>query len=153
MRKVERELDRILNQLRNRIRERGFTQLEVQEVLGWGRSYISQLLTKQKTLRMEQILMILNVINVKPEDFWAEIYQFGPFGGKGTARRRRGARRPVEAPSLTAGAADVGADLRRIELLYEGIVALLKQKNLITAPALADAIERARSGQVVLPVD
>ncbi len=38
MRKVERDLDRILTGLRNAIRERGFTQLEAQEVLGWGRS-------------------------------------------------------------------------------------------------------------------
>ena len=38
---LERELDRVLTLLRNKIRERGFTQLEVQEALGWGRSYIS----------------------------------------------------------------------------------------------------------------
>ncbi len=79
MRTVERDLERILTLLRNRIRERGFTQMEVQEVLGWGRSYISQLLTQQKNLRFEQVLQILNVINVDPAEFWAEIYQFGPF--------------------------------------------------------------------------
>ena len=57
MRAVERDLDRILSLLRNRIRERGFTQLEVQETLGWGRSYISQLVTRQKSLRVEHVLM------------------------------------------------------------------------------------------------
>ena len=61
---VEREVDRYLTLLRNTSRASGFTQLEVQEALGWGRSYFSQLLTKQKTLRIEQILMIINVINV-----------------------------------------------------------------------------------------
>ena len=35
---VDRELDRVLTLLRNKIRERGFTQLEVQEALSWGRS-------------------------------------------------------------------------------------------------------------------
>lgn len=67
MLRVERDLERILTRLRNLIRDRGFTQLEVQDALGWGRSYISQLLTKQKSLRIEQVLMILNVVGVKPE--------------------------------------------------------------------------------------
>ena len=37
MNSIERELDRVLTLLRNKIREQGFTQLEVQEALGWGR--------------------------------------------------------------------------------------------------------------------
>ena len=73
---VEKEVERILTLLRNKIRERGFTQLEVQEKLGWGRSYISQLLTKQKSLRVEQVLLILETIRVDPKDFYAELYQF-----------------------------------------------------------------------------
>lgn len=73
---IEKEVDRILTLLRNKIRERGFTQLEVQEKLNWGRSYISQLLTKQKSLRVEQVLMILETIKVEPKDFFAELYQF-----------------------------------------------------------------------------
>ncbi len=148
MRTVERDLDRVLTRLRNVIRERGFTQLEVQEVLGWGRSYISQLLTKQKTLRVEQIVMILNVISVEPKDFWAEIYQFGPFGAAGTTRRRKGSAR-ASLPSLDE--ATPGADMRRIELLYEGIVNVLKRKDLIATAELADAIARAKSGQADLP--
>ena len=85
MRTRDRDLDRILTLLRNRIRNRGFTQLDVQERLGWGKSYISQLLTKQKSLRLEQVLMILDVIGDKPADFWAEI--FGT-AGRVPARRR-----------------------------------------------------------------
>ena len=73
---VERELERVLTLLRNKIRERGFTQLEVQDALSWGRSYISQLLTKQKSLRVEQVLLILNVIGVEPGEFFAELYRF-----------------------------------------------------------------------------
>lgn len=74
--KVERDLDRILTLLRNKIREKGFTQLEVQNALNWGRSYISQLLTKQKSLRVEQIHMILDVIGVEPAEFYGELYHF-----------------------------------------------------------------------------
>ncbi|HEX9735155.1 MAG TPA: helix-turn-helix transcriptional regulator [Thermoanaerobaculia bacterium] len=77
MSSIEKEVDRILTLLRNKIRERGFTQLEVQEKLNWGRSYISQLLTKQKSLRVEQVLLILETIKVDPKEFYAELYQFG----------------------------------------------------------------------------
>ena len=117
-------------------------------MLGWGRSYISQLLTKQKTLRVEQIVMILNVVSVEPKDFWAEIYQFGPFGAAGNRRRRKGRER---APLPSLDEATPGADMRRVELLYEGIVNVLKRKDLIATAELADAIARAKSGQVVLP--
>ena len=53
--------------LRSKIRGRGLTQLEVQDRLGWGRSYISQLVTRQKSLRVEQLVLILEVIGVEPE--------------------------------------------------------------------------------------
>ena len=75
---VERDIDRALNLLRNKIRERGMTQLQVQDALDWGRSYISQLLTKQKSLRLEQVLKILQVIEVAPSEFFGEMYYIGP---------------------------------------------------------------------------
>ncbi len=67
----------------------GVTQLEVQEALGWGRSYISQLLTKQKALRLEQPLLVLRVINVEPDDFFRELYHLssGEPYDKGMRRR------------------------------------------------------------------
>ncbi len=142
MRTVEREVDRILALLRTRIRERGFTQMEVQEILGWGRSYISQLLTRQKTLRIEQVLQILNVINVDPADFWAEIYQFGKF----SETHDPGRRGPHAASSLpdARGGSTLPADLRRLKRLLDGVVSVLTQKNLITARELDDATRRFR---------
>ncbi len=140
MRTVDRDLDRILILLRNRIRERGFTQMEVQEVLGWGRSYISQLLTQQKNLRFDQVLQILNAISVDPAEFWAEIYQFGPFdeiqaGGLGGLGRA--------APSLPAtDESAMLADLRRSRRLLEGVVMVLTRKNLITAGELDGATKK-----------
>ena len=77
MSSADSEVDRYLTLLRNKIREHGFTQLEVQEALGWGRSYISQLLTKQKALRVEQVLLVLDVIGLTPSEFFAELYRFG----------------------------------------------------------------------------
>ena len=82
MKNLDKEIERVLSLLRNKIRERGFTQLEVQEQLHWGRSYISQLVTRQKALRLEQILCILDVIGVSPTEFFGELYGFdsrGPF--------------------------------------------------------------------------
>lgn len=77
---VEPYLDRCLLLLRSKIRERGYTQLEVQECLGWGRSYLSQLLTKKKTLRFNQILYVLNAIGVDSEEFFQELFGLLPLG-------------------------------------------------------------------------
>lgn len=137
MRKVDRDLDRILTLLRNRIRERGFNQLEVQEALGWGRSYISQLLTGQKSLRIEQVLLILNVIDVDPAEFWGEVYQFDQL-----SERRSTSSRHRAAPSPFADGDDVESGLRRLRLLYDGIVHVLTHKKVITASSLEAAIAR-----------
>jgi transcriptional regulator with XRE-family HTH domain len=71
---VEKEVDRMLKLLREKIRDKGFTQLKVQEALGWGRTYISQLFRKQKSLRFDQILFILQVIEIDAGLFFAEFY-------------------------------------------------------------------------------
>lgn len=70
---IERELDRILMLLREYIRQSGYTHLKVQAKLGWGRSYISQLLTKQKSLQVEQMLLILEAIGVDFSEFLREL--------------------------------------------------------------------------------
>ncbi len=51
-------------------------------------SYISQLLTGQ-TVRVDQTLQILNVIDVDPADFFGEIFRFGKFSEIGPGRRGR----------------------------------------------------------------
>ncbi len=149
MMRTERELDRVLTLLRNKIRERGFTQLEVQEALGWGRSYISQLLTKQKSLRIEQVLLILNVIGVDPADFFGELYQFpagadvgGPYGYR---------RSPAAGAFESAGGAvdgETGEELTRsfeeLQSLMRGLVRLLTTKGLVDADELGDAVNLAK---------
>ncbi len=71
---IEVQIDRILVLLRETIRRHGYTHLQVQAELGWGRSYISQLLIKQKSLRFEQLFQILDVVGVEPAAFFAELY-------------------------------------------------------------------------------
>jgi transcriptional regulator with XRE-family HTH domain len=71
---IERDIDKVLMHLRHLIRRQGFTQLNVQKRLNWGTSYVSQLVTKQKLLRVDQLLRILEVINVPPGEFFAEVF-------------------------------------------------------------------------------
>ncbi len=76
MASMDREVKQILTLLRSKIRESGYTQIQVQRQLDWGRSYISQLLNRGKALRVEQVLKILETIKVEPREFYAELYQF-----------------------------------------------------------------------------
>ncbi len=132
MREVDRQLDRILTLLRNKIRQRGYTQLEVQEVLGWGRSYISQLLTKQKSLRVEQVLLMLNVIGVEPEAFFAELYPPGSGNPLG---------RPMAGDQPNAALQN---DYRGMRSLLRGLVDLLIQREIFTAEELSAAVHSAQ---------
>ena len=70
------ETRRMLDTLRRLIRERGRTHRDVQKRFAWGESYVSQLLTLQKELRVAQVLMILEAIGVEPADFFAELYSY-----------------------------------------------------------------------------
>ncbi len=131
MRQVDQEVNRYLTLLSDKIRGRGFTQLEVQESLGWGRSYISQLVTKQKSLRLDQVLLILSVIGVEPAEFFAELYR--------PSRSYYGAR-AVREPSRTAA---LGQELPKLREYLRAVRALLLDKGLISADELADAVEAA----------
>ena len=121
MQQIDAEVDRYLTLLRNKIRQQGFTQIEVQQALGWGRSYISQLLTKQKALRLEQVLLILGVIGAEPVEFFRELYWPGA-----AYAASRAAAPPGQAEELQGQLRDVQAQLR-------GLVSLLVEKGLITA--------------------
>ncbi len=154
MRTIERELDRVLTLLRNKIRERGFTQLEVQEALGWGRSYISQLLTKQKSLRIEQVLLILNVIGVDPGAFFGDLYHFsagGDFDGP-QGYRRYSAGSGFEGGG--AGSAEGGSteeltrSFEELQSLMRGLVRLLTSKGLVEADELSVAVNVAKDDSV-----
>ncbi len=140
---VEHDIDSWLALLRTKIRERGFTQLEVQEALGWGRAYISQLLTKQKPLRAEQTLLILSVIGVEPGEFFGELFCY------------QGANAPAGAASRYAGVAgDAGAssavsaaDFREMRSTLGGLVESLVDRELIDREELSARIRSVASAQ------
>ncbi len=131
MRQVDREVDRYLTLLSDKIRGRGFTQLEVQEALGWGRSYISQLVTKQKSLRLDQVLLILSVIGVEPAEYFAELYR--------PQRSYYGA--PAAADAGQAAA--LRQELPKLKAYLRAVRALLLDKGLISAEELAATVEAA----------
>ena len=107
---IEREVDRVLTLLRNKIRERGYTQLEVQAALGWGRSYISQLFTRQKNLKVEQVLLMLQVIGVDPAEFYGELYSLSWVGvGQTPSTRNAPDRTPAQVDQKVEGAEGHGA--------------------------------------------
>jgi transcriptional regulator with XRE-family HTH domain len=126
---VNPEVDRYLTLLRNKIRERGFTQLDVQQALGWGRSYISQLLTKQKALRVEQVLLILDVVGIEPRDFFEELYGTSIFPGAAV-------RDPEEAARLRR-------ELQSLRSLVHGLTDLLLGEKVITGEDLSSAVDEA----------
>lgn len=139
---AQEEVDRMLSMLRNKIRDRGFTQLQVQSDLQWGRSYISQLLTKQKSLRVEQVLQILDVIGIDPSEFFAELFRW-----------------PSEENGLHKGGGYVSDPVAELEIrrkldglqsTLEGLVRLLVDKQLLV-PSESAAIfsgEAANRGRL-----
>ena len=119
------EVGRVLKFLRNKIYDQQFTQLEVQEALSWGRSYISQLMTRQKKLRVDQVFSILGVIGVDPREFFAELYQL-QLMEEGERGEHAGAAISGEVEELRREV----ADLRR---LTRRLVGLLVRKEVISS--------------------
>ncbi len=132
---VDNEVDRYLTLLRNKIREKGFTQLEVQEALSWGRSYISQLLTKQKSLRVEQVLLILDVIGVDPAEFFAELYYYpgAPAGMASAGFRAAGG---YEQPG-----GSLASNFEEMRAMVRGLVWLLIDKEMIDVDELTSTVK------------
>ncbi len=132
---VDKEVDRYLTLLRNKIREKGFSQLQVQDALSWGRSYISQLLTKQKSLRVEQVLSILDVIGVEPAEFYAELYFYpGSPVGPGHSGWR-----PPEAGDKRGQ--QHGGEFEDMRALLQGLVRLLINNEMVDADELTEAVK------------
>ena len=121
---IEEEVDRVLKALRHKIYDQRFTQLEVQEALSWGRTYISQLMTRQKKLRVDQVLSILSVIGIGPREFFAELYQLQPMVEE-DRRELEGAVTAEEVEELRQEVAELRRSTRRL-------VGLLVSKNMIS---------------------
>ena len=120
MSEIDQEIDRILRHLRHKIRKQGFTQRGVQETLGWGRSYISQLVTGQKSVRIDQVLAILEVIGIDPALFFRELYPPSP---------ERGVLPPTRGGELVK-------ELEPVRAVARNLVATLLEGRVLTAADL-----------------
>jgi hypothetical protein len=135
---TQKEVDRMLKLLREKIRDQGFTQLKVQEALGWGRTYISQLFRKQKSLRFDQILSIIQVVGIDAGEFFAEFYGLSRPENEGgfyyySYPGPPGFTRPKPVPPMPA---QVGADVEKLNELHKTVDAIKKvllEKGLLQA--------------------
>lgn len=162
MASMEREVDRVLTLLRNKIRENGFTQLQVQSSLSWGRSYISQLLTKQKALRVEQVLLILEAVGANPAEFFAELYRLPNVATFDSHPTTSGSLRayPSGAPVAASEVAEarpeesdsaIRRDLENSRALLRGLVQLMLEKSMIDDDELTEAVEEWNTSAVREP--
>ena len=135
---VEKEVDRMLKLLREKIRDQGYTQLKVQEALGWGRTYISQLFRKQKSLRFDQILQILEVIEIDAVSFFSEFYNLS--NGEIIGRSVYGIPSGIAAVGTPEG--NTVPPYRRIS----AIVRLLVDKGLIEEEEYEQALREPATG-------
>ena len=144
MSSVEREIDRILLLLRHKIRERGFNQLEVQTKLDWGRSYVSQLLTKQKSLRVEQLLMILEAIGVEAREFFAELYPLPqPDAHVHHLDARAGPQGGASFDGALVSSRDFLQDYGEFRATVRGVVEVLVDKDFVTLEEIDTAVKAA----------
>ena len=148
---VRADIERVLHLLRSLIHQRGYTQLKVQDALGWGRTYISQLFRQQKSLRLDQVLQILQVIEVPPADFFSCLYGQNP----AASRQLEGSLRRPPGPSLRArhssallpkvGAGNTEPTQDQEEEMRQLFDLVLTLTNLLEAKGLVQRSELARA--------
>ena len=92
-------------------------------------------MTKQKGLRVEQVLLILKVIGIDPPEFFAELYEWpgAPYGGS----------RPALAPMDPGPAEAQQREFQEVRGLLHGLVGLLLEKRVISGEKLRVAVEAA----------
>jgi transcriptional regulator with XRE-family HTH domain len=70
---VAGELDRLLKSLHKMIKDRGYTQREVQEKYGWHHTRLTQIFQGQIRLYVDTMLAVLFAIGVNPRWFYYEL--------------------------------------------------------------------------------
>lgn len=69
----QRDFQRIAEELRRQIAAAGLSQRALAAKLGWGRGYVSQLLTGAVDLKVKHVLEILELLQVPPGEFFARL--------------------------------------------------------------------------------
>jgi transcriptional regulator with XRE-family HTH domain len=145
--RIQQEVSLMLTLLREKIRQRGYNQLRVQEALGWGRTYISQLLRQQKSLRFDQIMQILHVIGEQPRDFFGEYVRRIERAQHGETIPPCPPRPEATGPAIFELAPfdeDDAIAHREVRYLLDRLGHLLVEKRLIRADELESLIRASR---------
>lgn len=58
------------------VRRKGVTRRSIEEKMGVSRGYLSELLSGEIDLRLSQMLMILEALEVRPRDFYRIVYNY-----------------------------------------------------------------------------
>jgi transcriptional regulator with XRE-family HTH domain len=66
--------NKLVETLRQKIREAGLTLREVEERLGLGKDYLRHVLSGRVDLKLKHVLAILAVLGLDPGPFFAEVY-------------------------------------------------------------------------------
>jgi transcriptional regulator with XRE-family HTH domain len=74
---AEGELRRLADRLWLRISEAGLSQREVSRRMGSQRDYVNQILRGNLELKVDHVVAILDIVEVPPEDFFADHYGMG----------------------------------------------------------------------------
>jgi len=70
----EVETRRLAEALREAIHKRKSSQRKVERALHQGKGYLSMLLNGKADLKLKQVIAVLGVIGVPPEEFFVEVY-------------------------------------------------------------------------------
>ncbi len=70
----EKEIIRILEAIRQRIRDSPLNQRKIEECSGFSRGYLSQLLNRNLELKVVHLLAILDALGIEPAAFFRDLY-------------------------------------------------------------------------------
>jgi transcriptional regulator with XRE-family HTH domain len=71
---VELEVERVCESLREVIRRKKSSLRNVEQALGQGRGYMSQLLGGNVDIKLKHVFSVLSVIGVEPDEFFMNVY-------------------------------------------------------------------------------
>ena len=77
---ADQQVEQVARALRQRIRGRGRSLREVEEVSGMGRDYLRQLLSGNMDLKLKHVFAVLAVLEEKPAEFFAGVFGLTQLG-------------------------------------------------------------------------
>lgn len=81
--RARKEVDCLRASLRRMVEEKKIQQLHIQQKLGWGPGYVSQMYGGTKELRFEPFFQVLYAADIEPVAFFAAHYQWSGLSGEG----------------------------------------------------------------------